>query len=185
MALAEKELYTNAVSIEYIKELPEGKRAELINGEIYMMAPPNTRHQRLSMFLSLKIGAYIEKKKGKCEVFAAPFAVYLNNDDYNYVEPDLCVVCDSDKIDQDGCHGAPDFIIEIVSPSSRKMDYIIKLYKYQQAGVREYWVVDPKDKSILVYFFEEEIFKKYKFKNQVKVNIYEDLEIDFSEFNIK
>lgn len=80
---------------------------------------------------------------------------------------------------------APDFIIEIVSPSSRKMDYIIKLYKYQQAGVREYWIVDPRDKSILVYFFEEETLAKYTFKSQVKVNIYEELEIDFSELGME
>lgn len=178
MALAQKEPYT----LEYIENLPEGERAELIDGDVYMMAPPNTMHQRISGFLHIKIGSYIERKKGKCEVFAAPFAVYLNDDDYNYVEPDLSVICDSDKVDKKGCHGAPDLIMEIVSPSSRRMDYLIKLNQYQKAGVREYWVIDPADKSVLVYDFKQENVEKYTFKDRVKVGIYEDLWIDFSEF---
>lgn len=181
MAVIKREPYT----INDIEELPDGQRAELLDGEIYMMSPPNTSHQRLSMFLSLKIGSYIQKKQGKCEIFAAPFAVYLNDDDYNYVEPDLSIICESNKIDKKGCHGAPDFVAEIVSTSSRQMDYLTKLFKYQQAGVREYWIVDPKDKSIIVYFFEKELIEKYTFQNQVKVNIYEDLSIDFSELNSK
>ena len=179
MESAQKEAYT----IEYIENLPDGQRAELLDGEIYRMAPPNTKHQRLSMFLSIRLGAYIENNRGRCEIFAAPFAVYLNDDDYNYVEPDLAVICDSDKIDKKGCHGAPDFIVEIVSPSSRQMDYLTKLIKYQQAGVREYWIVDPEKKLVMVYFFEGEIIEQYTFEERVKVNIYEDLWIDFSELN--
>lgn len=180
MALAQKEPYT----LEYIENLPEGERAELIDGDVYMMAPPNTMHQRISGFLHIKIGSYIEKKKGRCEVFAAPFAVYLNDDDYNYVEPDLSVICDSDKVDKKGCHGAPDLIMEIVSPSSRRMDYLIKLNQYQKTGVREYWIIDPADESVLVYDFKQENVEKYTFKERVKAGIYEDLWIDFSELSL-
>lgn len=180
MALAQKELYTT----EYIENLPDGERAELINGDVYLMAPPNTMHQRISMFLSYKISSYINNKKGRCEIFAAPFAVYLNDDDYNYVEPDISVICDSDKIDRKGCHGAPDFIVEIVSPSSRQMDYLTKLIKYKQSGVREYWIVDPQDKTIQIYYFEKEIIEHYTFRDKVKVGIYEDLEIDFAELGV-
>jgi Uma2 family endonuclease len=179
MALEKREAHT----IEHIENLPQGKRAELIDGEIYMMSAPNTRHQRISGFLHIRIGSYIESRKGKCEVFASPFAVYLSNDQYNYVEPDLSVICDLDKLDEKGCHGAPDLVIEIVSPGSRQMDYLVKLLKYQQAGVREYWIVDPIDESIMVYFFEKERMEKYTFQDNVKVNIYEELSIDFSELN--
>lgn len=180
MALAQKEPYT----LEYIENLPEGERAELIDGDVYMMAPPNTMHQRISMFLSFKFSSYIEKQKGRCEVFAAPFAVYLNDDDYNYVEPDLSVICDSDKVDKKGCHGAPDLVMEIVSPSSRHMDYLVKLNQYQKTGVREYWIIDPADESVLVYDFEQENVEKYTFKERVKAGIYEDLWIDFSELSL-
>lgn len=161
-------------TIEDIYALPEGERAELIDGKIYNMAPPNTRHQRLLNFISTEINMYIRENNGECEVFPAPFAVFLNKDDKNYVEPDISVICDKDKITDKGCVGAPDWIIEVVSPSSRKMDYYKKLFKYRTAGVREYWVVDPDRKIVTVYEFEHDNMEEYSFDEDVPVGIYEN-----------
>lgn len=178
MPLPKQELYTT----DYIYALPEGQRAELIDGVIYDMAPPNVKHQEISWELSSQIGNYIKKKGGECKAFAAPFAVFLNADDKTYVEPDVSVICDKTKLENgNGCNGAPDWIIEIVSPSSKRMDYFIKLFKYRTAGVREYWIVDPMKKTVDVYSFETESMERYTFDDKIKVGIYEDLEIDFSE----
>ena len=144
------------------------------------MAPPNTKHQRLVHFFDREIGNYIQNRKGECEVFPAPFAVFLNKDDINYVEPDISIICDKTKLDEKGCHGAPDWIIEIVSPGSRRMDYFTKLFKYRSSGVREYWIVDPDKNRILVYNFEEETTGDYTFADSVKAGIYDDLYINFS-----
>jgi len=106
----------------------EGKRAELIDGKIYDMAPPATSHQRLVHFFDREIGNYIQSRRGKCEVFPAPFAVFLDESGKNYVEPDITVICDEKKITEAGCVGAPDWVIEVVSPGSRQMDYFKKLF---------------------------------------------------------
>ena len=180
MELRKEEIYTT----EFIEALPDGERAELINGNIYFMAPPRVRHQRMVSILHAKIFNYIESRKGSCEVFPAPFAVYLNNDAYTYVEPDISVICDKNKLDDKGCNGAPDWVIEIVSPNSKKMDYVIKLFKYKTSGVREYWIVDPEKDRITVYYFDDNFMEEYSFKDKVKVNIYDDFEIDFSQINI-
>ncbi len=179
-ALRKEELYT----IDDIYALPDGERAELIDGEFYMMSSPSTKHQRLVMNLSYQIKRYIEQHNGSCEVFPAPFAVFLNADDKNYVEPDISVICDKDKIDEKGCNGAPDWIIEIVSSSSRQMDYYKKLFKYRTAGVREYWVVDPDRNVITVYNFALDTMVEYGFSDSVKVGIYNDFEIDFSKVTV-
>ena len=110
-------------TIDDIYALPEGERAELIDGKIYYMAPPSRTHQRISGRLYQTIANYIDSKNGQCEVLAAPFAVFLNNDDINYLEPDISVICDLSKLDDKGCHGAPDWVIEIVSPSSKPIDF--------------------------------------------------------------
>lgn len=167
-----KKIYT----IQDIYDLPDGQRAELIDGNIYMMAPLTTRHQLLAFSLARKIADYIDKNKGKCQVLLAPFAVFLNNEK-NYVEPDISVICDADKIDDDGCHGAPDWIIEIVSPGSRRMDYMIKLFKYRSAGVKEYWIVDPEKNRVIVYNFINDTMMEYSFGEPVKAGIYDELEI--------
>ena len=169
-------------TVDDIYKLPDGKRAELIDGQIYDMTPPRRKHQRVLSFLHLEIGSYIKSKGGSCEVYPAPFAVFLNNDQYTYVEPDISVICDKDKLDEYGCNGAPDWIIEIVSPSSKQMDYFTKLFKYREAGVREYWIVDPQKNIITVYNFGEEQIEEFTFQDTIKVGIYEDLRIDFSEF---
>ena len=180
MPLPQEKLYTT----EDIYGLPEGTRAELIDGQIYYMAPPNRRHQEIAGILYRKIADYIDSKKGFCKTYIAPFAVFLNEDDTNYVEPDISVICDPNKLNDKGCSGAPDWIIEIVSPGSRRMDYLTKLFQYRSASVREYWIVDPEKNRILVYNFEQEETGDYSFSDTVKACIYEDFSIDFSQLDI-
>ena len=180
MSLPQGELYT----IEDIYNLPEGTRAELIDGHIYYMAPPSRKHQEIAGTLYRKIADYIDSKGGSCKPYIAPFAVFLNENDRNYVEPDIAVICDKIKLTDKGCTGAPDWIIEIVSPGSRRMDYFVKLFKYRSAGVREYWIVDPDKSWIFVYNFESEDTGEYSFSDSVMVGIYTDFHIDFSQLNI-
>ena len=169
-------------SIADIYALPDGQRAELIHGQLYNMAPPGTLHQRMVLNLATEIRSYIKKHNGSCEIFPAPFAVFLNKDEKTYVEPDVCVICDKSKIDEKGCNGAPDFIIEVVSPSSRKMDYSTKNTLYSDAGVREYWIVDSRRKTVIVNYFEGNMLDiHYSFDSTIKVNIYDDLFINFSD----
>lgn len=178
MPLPKQRTYT----IEDIYALPEGERAELIDGQIYYMAPPTRTHQRIVLSLSRKIADYIDSNKGMCEVNVSPFAVYLNADDKKYLEPDVFVVCDKDKLDDKGCHGAPDWVIEVVSPGSREMDYYIKLALYKESGVRLYWLVDAERQTIVVYDLENEAIPAlYHFGDSVPVGIYSHLEIDFTE----
>ena len=146
-------------TIEDIYALPDGQRAELIDGQMYMMAAPSRTHQRICLALLRKIADYIDEKGGLCEVDIAPFAVFLNADDKTYVEPDISVICDKSKLNDKGCNGAPDWIIEIVSTGSRQMDYYRKLFKYHMTGVREYWIVDEQKDCITVYNFENEDIK--------------------------
>lgn len=130
------------------------------------------------MELSATLRDYIKKNGGPCKVYPAPFAVFLNEDDRNYVEPDISVICDSSKVDNRGYQGAPDFIIEIVSPSSQRMDYLTKLFKYRTAGVREYWIVNPLQRTVQVYSFEgTEDSTQYSFDDEITVTIYGDLKI--------
>ena len=165
--------------------LPENVRAELIEGElIYNQTAPSRKHQAILMELAGTIRNYIKAKAGSCHVYPAQFAVKLMEDRNTIVEPDISVICDEDKLTDRGCTGAPDWIIEIVSPGNPRHDYVIKLNLYTEAGVREYWIVDPAKESVWVYYFEESEFKAeaYSFKDEIKVNIYDDLYIDFSEF---
>ena len=106
--------------------LPDGQRAELIDGQFYNMAPPSRIHQEISYQISRFLGNYIESNGGKCRVYPPPFAVNLDADDKDWAEPDISLICDPNKLTDRGCSGAPDLIFEIVSPSSRRMDYIIK-----------------------------------------------------------
>ena len=166
-------------TIQDIENLPDGVRAELVNGVMYDMATPTWNHQQLIVALSVKIGNYLERKGGDCKLFVAPLAVYLHNDDKNYFEPDLGVICDPSKIDEKGCHGAPDWIIEVTSPSSRRMDYMIKFAEYINAGVREYWIVDEESSRIMVYRLEKGNYEEFSFDDTVPCSLYEDLSIDF------
>ena len=164
-------------TIDDIYNLPDRQRAELIDGELYMLAATNRIHQKLVHFLDWAIGNYIHSKNGDCEVYPAPFAVFLNADNDIYLEPDISVICDKNKLTDEGCKGAPDWIIEIVSSSSRSMDYNKKLFKYRAAGVREYWIVDPDKERIFVYRFEQDTVDEYLFGNDVPVGIYRDFVI--------
>ncbi|MBR1742217.1 MAG: Uma2 family endonuclease [Lachnospiraceae bacterium] len=183
MALAKEKIYTE----EDYYNLPEDVRAELIDGVfIYNQAAPNTRHQRLVSELNAEIRNYIKSKGGACKVIPAPFSVKLHKDRNTIVEPDISVICDESKLTERGCTGAPDWIIEITSPSNAGYDYVTKLNLYKEAGVREYWIVDPSIEKVFVYHLEDEAFSlsQYTFEDQIKVHIYDDLIIDFKELDI-
>lgn len=172
----------NLISLEQYEALPEDKRVEVFDGVIYDMASPSQAHQTISIEMSTLINSYIKKKKGSCRVFTAPFDVKLSDHPLTIVQPDILVVCDKDKLDGKRCNGAPDFIIEIVSSGNPADDYIRKLYYYKNAGVREYWIVDPRRQIVTVNYFEGNILNiQYSFDSVIKVNIYEDLLINFSE----
>ena len=180
MPLPKEQVYT----IDDIYNLPEGTRAELIDGQIYYMAPPSRIHQKIAGKLFAIISQYIDSKGGSCEPYIAPFAVFLSENDANYGEPDISVICDKNKLTDKGCTGAPDWIIEIVSPGSRRMDYSIKLFKYRSTGVREYWIVDPAKNRIMIWNFETDNTDDFTFSDQVKAGIYSDLVIDFSQIQL-
>lgn len=178
MALLQEKAHT----IDDIYALPDGQRAELIDGRMYLMAPPRRIHQKLISQFTRVIGNYIDVKHGDCEVYPAPFAVFLNEDDYNYVEPDISIICDKNKLTEAGCNGAPDWVIEVISPSDPQRDYDIKLFKYRSAGVREYWIVNPLTHTVNVYDFEHGSgTNQYVFEDEIPVCIYGDLRIRISE----
>ena len=168
IAVAQTSAQETFYTIDDIYHLPEGTRAELIDGQIYYMAPPSRRHQDILSFL-----------------YPAPFAVFPFAGESRYFEPDISVICDENKLNERGCNGAPDWIIEIVSPGSKAMDYYTKLFLYRQAGVREYWIVDPLRESILVYDMQQAAAPAvYTFTDTIRSCVYDDLEIDFSEMRL-
>lgn len=156
--------------------LPEGEHAELINGQLYMMAPPNRLHQKILSDLHYQIKDYIKQNNGSCEVYPAPFAVNLTGNDKTWVEPDISVICDKNKLSDRGCEGAPDWIIEIVSPSSQGHDYLQKLLLYQKSDVKEYWIVNPMKRTVMVYKFVsgDHDATAYSFCDVIPVGIYDD-----------
>lgn len=154
--------------------LPEDRRVELIDGVIYDMAAPSGMHQRIIGDLHILFRECADQHGMPCEVFLSPFDVRLDRDNYTMVQPDLLVICG--EYDVEGSiryEGAPDLVIEVLSPSSRTKDQLLKLYKYSNAGVREYWIVDPKYKIVTVHRFEEEEYtpQKYDFEDQIPVGI--------------
>lgn len=178
MPMTQKCIYTS----EDYWALPEGQRAELIDGKLYAMAPPNFIHQKISFSLARKIADYIDANKGNCEVVPAPFAVNLDTNDKTWVEPDISVICDKTKITEKGCNGAPDWVVEVVSPSTQSLDYLKKLWLYQNAGVREYWIVNPIMKNVQVYSFDdEEDSNQFSFNDKIPVHIFSDLVIKISD----
>lgn len=185
--MSEAFAHTNIYTEEDYYNLPGNVRAELIDGQFYYMSAPSRIHQKILMELSATIRDYIRSKNGPCEVYPAPFAVKLfSENDRNVVEPDISVICDPNKLTDQGCTGAPDWIVEIVSPSNSSHDYVLKLHLYACAGVREYWIVNPLSRKIFVYYLEETDFKAdaYTFQDKVNVNIYDDLWIDFKALGL-
>lgn len=179
-----REALVEMSTIEDVYALPDGERAELIDGELYMMSTPTRKHQRIVLETATTIANFIEQYDGICEVDIAPFGVYLFDDDSTYLEPDVIVVCDSKKLDEKGCHGAPDLVIEVSSPSTRSRDCLLKQRKYELAGVREYWIIDPDSEVIDVYRFEKECVDRYNFHDQVPTDICEDLIVDFAAMKL-
>ena len=176
MPHAKKQRYT---ADDYWK-LPEDQRAELIDGAFYAMAPLSLSHQRIVHRLQRLLGDYVESRSGSCEVIPAPFAINLDAEDENWVEPDLSVVCDPSKLTERCCLGAPDMVIEVVSPSSRKLDYGLKNALYAQAGVREYWIVDPDKKITVVYVYEQDAAPSiYPFEQNIFCGIFPGLQVCF------
>ena len=186
--LDESKRYTYA---DYLTWLDD-KRRELIDGFIHLMSAPMRVHARVSMELSTFIRTFIKKRKGKCHVYYAPFDVRLplnneteDNKIYNVVQPDICVICDLSKLDDKGCIGAPDLIAEILSPSTLKYDWNYKFNLYEAAGVREYWIADPKSKTVIVFLLQPDgkydLGTVYECNQKAPVHIFEGLEIDLNE----
>ena len=186
--LDESKRYTYA---DYLTWLDD-KRRELINGFIHLMSGPMRRHARVSQKLNRAIDGFIEKKKGKCHVYYAPFDVRLplhgsKEDDkiYDVVQPDICVICDLSKLDERGCIGAPDLIVEVLSPSTLKYDWNYKFNLYEAAGVREYWIVDPIAKVVNAFLLQPDgkydLGTVYECNQKAPVHIFKGLEIDLKE----
>ena len=161
----------------------DDNRYELIDGEVFMMSAPSVEHERISRELFVQLANFLKGKQ--CEVFDAPFDVCLSgkgDEDDTVVQPDILVICDKTKLDKQKCNGAPDMIIEIISPSSTKHDRLRKFNKYKQAGVREYWIADPVDQSIAVHILESGRYfiGAYKGEGSIPVHVLEGCEIDLS-----
>lgn len=172
---------------EYTKlELPEGMRVEVIDGYLYTMDAPNIRHQDIVMYICNVIFQFIRKNKEKCRAMVSPVDVRLEYDkgDRTVVQPDILIVCDRGLVkDGKSVAGAPDFTLEVVSRHSRLKDMNVKMEKYRNSGVREYWIVDYYDNKIFKYdFAESDIPKVYTFADKVPMKIYDEkLIIDFVE----
>lgn len=185
MPLPKKERFTLADILAW----DEDERVELICGVPVMHAAPSRIHQLISRRLVMQIGDYLEDKT--CEIYYAPFAVRLfekdgdSKDDVDtVVEPDIAVVCDHGKLDDIGCKGAPDLIIEILSPSTQRNDRMVKYGLYQRAGVREYWIVDPDTKTVQVCTLENGQYyapQVYTSAATVKVNVLDNCFVELSK----
>ena len=164
--------------------LPDDRRVELIDGVFYDMAAPSYLHQIILGQLFRLFSDCIEQHDMPCDVFMAPSDVRLDRDNYTMVQPDLLVICGKqDYLHMKRLEGAPDLAVEILSPSTRSKDMILKLYKYEKAGVREYWIVDPEQRTVTVHFFDTDHYDpvRYSFHDQVPVQISEGkCSIDFS-----
>ena len=187
MALpAEKARYTFADCLTW----EENERIEIIDGEAVLMAPPSRLHQEISVAITSQLYNFLEGKR--CKVYPAPFAVRLFEKDGEapedvdtMVEPDISVVCDGDKLDKHGCKGAPDLVVEILSPSTQRHDRLVKLSLYQRAGVREYWIVNPEDQTVQVMLLDGsgvlQLHEVYDRQGVAKVNVLDGCFIELSK----
>jgi len=182
----EDRIYTYSDYINW----PENQRIELIDGKVYLMTFPSRIHQKTLGKIFYQFANYLKDKS--CEVYMAPFDVRFpdeNEEDEkdikNVVQPDIVVVCDETKLDEKGCTGAPDLIVEIISPSTAQKDKLHKFNLYEKHGVKEYWIVEPENKILNVFILQEnkrygrpEIYTQ---DDKVKVSIFEDLMIDLKD----
>lgn len=166
------------------------ERMEIIHGEVFMMAAPGTSHQLISGEIFRQLANYLEGKK--CRAIPAPFAVRLFEKDGDspedvdtMVEPDISVVCDSSRLDKHGCKGAPDMVVEILSPSTQRHDRLVKLGLYQRARVREYWIVNPEDQTVQVMLLDDggvlQLHEVYDRQSVAKVNVLDGCFIELSK----
>lgn len=172
------------LTVEDILALPGEQRIELIDGIPYDMAPPSTLHQKTVTWLSYRFSDYIFQNRKPCSAYVSPVGVQLNHDDRTLLEPDLLILCDPEKVRSTHILGAPDLIVEVLSPATQLRDMTLKLYKYQDAGVREYWIIDTKNQRIIVYEFARTgLTHIYTFSDRVPVGIWDgSCSIDFNEF---
>lgn len=170
-------------TLEDYYAIPDDRRVELIDGVIYDIASPTSIHQDLALEIAVFLKNFVKKNKGKCKVYISPIDVQLNCDNRTMVQPDVIIVCNRDIIIKRCIYGVPDFVVEVLSPSSTKRDSAIKLRKYKESGVREYWMIDPDKKMVIVYdWTKSEIPKVYGFDSKVPVGIFDgECEIDFRE----
>ena len=169
-------------TLEDYLTLPDERRVELIDGVFYDMSAPAGYHQLIAARLYAMILSWIDQKEGGCMPFIAPVDVQLDCDDKTIVQPDLLILCDKGKYTPERIVGAPDFVAEVLSKSTRNKDLFVKLSKYKNAGVREFWIIDPDKKTVMVWDFEhDDQVALYGFRDKIPVNIYDgDLVIDFS-----
>ena len=170
-------------TIEDYYALPEGLHVELIDGkfynkygndDIYDMAGPSTAHQFISDELITIFKMFIRDNKGKCLPFTSPIDVQLDENDKSIVQPDILILCDRDKLTREKIVGAPDFIIEIVSPNNVAMDTMTKMLKYRKSGVKEYWIIFPIEEKVMVYeFTKQDLPDEYSFTDEVPVGIWD------------
>ena len=160
---------------------PDEVRVELINGKVFYMAAPTTTHQLAVTKLVVQSSNYIDKKGGDCVPLPSPVDVQLDCDEFTMMQPDFLIVCDKDKLKKDCIYGAPEFVAEVLSPSSKKIDGDLKLRKYLAAGVKEYWIIDTERRRVISYFHEDGYIPFiYSMDEEVPVKIYgEELKIRF------
>lgn len=173
-------------TVEEYLSLPDDMRVELIDGTFYEMYSPTYEHQEILSVIFMTLRNFVDKNKGKCKVLPAPFDIQLNKDNKTMVQPDVVVICEKDRINKNRGYGAPDMVVEILSPSTTRKDWGIKLAKYLEAGVREYWIVDPVKSIIVVFYSENDSIgpEIYNFDSQVPVHIWDGkCKVDFSKID--
>lgn len=168
-------------TLEDYYQIPDDQRVELIDGVIYDMAAPTSIHQIIAGHFYAQLLSYVMSKKGKCMPMISPLDVQLDCDNKTMVQPDVVVVCDRDKIIKRCVYGAPDLVVEVLSPYTKKKDMTLKMHKYANAGVKEYWLIDPDKKKIIVYNFIKDDYSIYGFDSIIPVAIWDgDFQIDFN-----
>ena len=174
-------------TLEDYLELPEDQRVEMIDGVIYDVGSPTSPHQLIGAEIYRQAANFIRGRKGSCVPFIAPTDVQLDCDNRTIVQPDVMIVCDRSKINRSRVFGAPDYVLEVLSPSTRNKDIFLKSYKYMKAGVKEYWMVDPMHKTITTYDLrvkDNAVMHMYTFEDKVPMMLYDgELVIDFKEID--